>query len=185
MALPRVNAVVVGAGAGGGVVACQLAEAGLSVVLLEKGRWQSPFEERKDDLINQRSSLLGVAYGPDEAKNPRVFVDRDGRERVVYPRQGEYQANASCVGGGTVSYGAQAWRYMPQDFRMRSTYGSGRGLDARRLADLVRRPRALLREGRVRDRRQRRRGAEPVPRARARSPCRCRRWSRSRASTRS
>ncbi len=127
MALPRVNAVVVGAGAGGGVVACQLAEAGLSVVLLEKGRWQSPFEERKDDLINQRSSLLGVAYGPDEAKNPRVFVDLEGRERVVFPRQWEYQANASCVGGGTVSYGAQAWRYMPQDFRMRSTYGSVSG----------------------------------------------------------
>ncbi len=124
MALPRVNAVVVGAGAGGGVVACRLAEAGLSVLLLEKGRWQSPFEERKDDLINQRSSLLGVAYGPDEAKNPRVFVGLDGRERVVFPRQGEYQANASCVGGGTVSYGAQAWRYMPQDFRMRSVYGA-------------------------------------------------------------
>jgi len=127
MALPRVNAVVVGAVAGGGVAACQLAEAGLSVVLLEKGRWQSPFEERKDDLINQRSSLLGVAYGPDEAKNPRVFVDRDGRARVVSPRQWEYQANASCVGGGTVSYGAQAWRYMPQDFRMRSSYGALEG----------------------------------------------------------
>ncbi len=24
---------------------------------------------------------------------------------------------------GTVSYGAMAWRFMPQDFRMRSTYG--------------------------------------------------------------
>jgi choline dehydrogenase-like flavoprotein len=123
MALPRVNAVVVGSGAGGGVAACVLAEAGLSVVLLEKGRWQSPFEERKDDLVNQRNSSLGVAYGPDEEKNPRVFVGLDGKERVVYPRQGEYQPNASCVGGGTVSYGAQAWRYMPQDFRMRSTYG--------------------------------------------------------------
>jgi choline dehydrogenase-like flavoprotein len=124
MALPRVNAVVVGSGAGGGVAACVLAEAGLSVVLLEKGRWQSPFEERKDDLINQRNSSLGVAYGPDEEKNPRVYVDLEGRDRVVHPRDGEYQPNASCVGGGTVSYGAQAWRYMPQDFRMRSTYGT-------------------------------------------------------------
>ena len=43
------------------------------------------------------------------------------------PRQGEYQPNASCVGGGTVSYGAQAWRFMPQDFRMRSTYGTVAG----------------------------------------------------------
>ena len=39
MPLPRVNAVVVGSGSGGGVVACQLAEAGLSVVLVERARW--------------------------------------------------------------------------------------------------------------------------------------------------
>ena len=31
------------------------------------------------------------------------------------------------MGGGTLSYGAQAWRYMPQDFRMRSTYGAPEG----------------------------------------------------------
>ena len=39
MALPHVNAVIVGAGAGGGIVAKELAEAGLSVVLLERGQW--------------------------------------------------------------------------------------------------------------------------------------------------
>ncbi len=127
MALPKVDAVVIGAGAGGGVTFCQLAEAGLSVVCLERGRWHSPFEERKDDLVNQRNSSLGVAYGPDEDKNPRVFVDLDGRERVVHPRDGAYQPNAACVGGGTFSYGAQAWRYMPQDFRMRTTYGAIEG----------------------------------------------------------
>jgi choline dehydrogenase-like flavoprotein len=118
---------VVGSGAGGGVVFSQLAEAGLSVVCLEKGRWHSPAEERKDDLVNQRNSSLGVAYGPDEARNPRVFVDVEGRERVVYPHQGEYSPNASCVGGGTYSYGGQAWRFMPQDFRMRTTYGALEG----------------------------------------------------------
>ena len=127
MALPRVHAVVVGSGAGGGVAACVLAEAGLSVVVLEKGRWHSPFEERKDDLVNQRNASLGLAYGPDADKNPRVFVDPSGRERIVTPKDGAYQANASCVGGGTVSYGGQAWRYMPQDFRMRSTYGTTPG----------------------------------------------------------
>jgi choline dehydrogenase-like flavoprotein len=122
-----VNAVVVGSGAGGGVVFSELARAGLSVVCLEKGRWHSPFEERKDDLVNQRNASLDLAYGPDEERNPRVFVDLEGRERVVVPRQGEYSANASCVGGGTVSYGGQAWRFMPQDFRMRSTYGALEG----------------------------------------------------------
>ncbi len=123
MALPRVNAVVIGSGAGGGVVACQLAEAGLSVVVLERGRWQSPYDERKDDLVNQRTTILGVSSGPDGDKNPRVAVDLDGRVRVVGPMDGSYQNNAACVGGGTVTYGGQAWRFMPQDFRMRSIYG--------------------------------------------------------------
>jgi choline dehydrogenase-like flavoprotein len=39
MALKHVNAVVVGAGAGGGVVAKELSAAGLSVVLFERGGW--------------------------------------------------------------------------------------------------------------------------------------------------
>ena len=38
-AMKRVNAVVVGAGAAGGIVAKELATAGLSVVLLERGKW--------------------------------------------------------------------------------------------------------------------------------------------------
>jgi choline dehydrogenase-like flavoprotein len=122
-----VNAVVIGSGAGGGVVFAELARAGLSVVCLEKGRSHSPFEERKDDLVNQRNPTLGIAYGPDERKNPRVFVDLQGRARTVRARDGAYQANASCVGGGTLSYGGQAWRFMPQDFRMRSTYGEVNG----------------------------------------------------------
>ena len=59
MALKRVNAVIIGAGAGGGVVAKELAVGGLSVVLLERGRWNTPVEERKDDLRNQRTCILG------------------------------------------------------------------------------------------------------------------------------
>ena len=39
MSLKHVNVVVIGSGAGGGVVAKELSEAGLDVVLLERGRW--------------------------------------------------------------------------------------------------------------------------------------------------
>ena len=127
MSWKHVNAVVIGSGAGGGVVAKELSEAGLDVVLLERGRWVTPDEERKDDLRNQRTTALGAPYGPDEEKEPRVFVDPEGREQVVWPAEGNYNNNAACVGGGTVTYGAMAWRYMAQDFRMKSTYGVPEG----------------------------------------------------------
>jgi choline dehydrogenase-like flavoprotein len=127
MALKHVNAVIVGAGAGGGVTAKELAAGGLSVVLLERGKWYSAADCRKDDLRNQRTSVLGPNSGPDEERNPRVAVDLNGHERVVLPSEGSYSNNAACVGGGTFTYGAQAWRYQEKDFRMASTYGVPEG----------------------------------------------------------
>ena len=124
MSLKHVNAVVVGAGAAGGVVAKELAQGGLSVVLLERGPWPSTFECRKDDLRNQRTTVLGHPFGPDDERNPRVTVDAAGKASVVRPTEGGYQNNAACVGSGTVSYGAMGWRFMEQDFKMRSTYGA-------------------------------------------------------------
>jgi len=100
MALPAVDAVVIGAGAGGGVVAKELATAGMKVVLLERGRWVTPFDCRKDDLRNQRTTILGNAFGPDDDGNPRVLVDDRGGERILKPSEGGYNNNAACVGGG-------------------------------------------------------------------------------------
>ena len=125
--MKKVNAVVIGAGAAGGVVAKELAANGLSVVLLERGRWYTPYTDLKDDLRNQRTSILGNNSGPDDEGNPRVVVDVQGRERVVLPSQPGYSNNAACVGGGTLTYGAMAWRYLPKDFRMKSAYGAPAG----------------------------------------------------------
>jgi len=123
MALQRVNAVVVGAGAGGGIVAKELAEAGLSVVLLERGKWLTAFNDRKDDLRNQRTGPLGNGSGPTRKRTrASSSIPRQGTHRLG--DEGAYQNNAACVGGGTFSYGAMAWRYMAKDFRMRSTYGA-------------------------------------------------------------
>ena len=123
----HVNVVIVGAGAGGGVIAKELATKGLTVVLFERGEWPVYDKHITDELISQRIQELDSAFGPDWKKNPRVVISGDGSRRVVTPGDGGYGHNAACVGSGTVSYGAQAWRYMPQDFRLKSTYGHVEG----------------------------------------------------------
>ncbi len=123
----HVNAIVVGAGAGGGVVAKELAVAGLSVVLFERGGWATYDDHDDDELISQRTTVLGNAFGPDDKRHRRVVVYGDGKPRIVLPSEGAYSNNAACVGSGTVSYGAMAWRFMEKDFKMKSTYGHVEG----------------------------------------------------------
>lgn len=117
------DAIIVGSGAAGGIVACVLAEAGKRVLLLERGQLLSFSDVGRDHLRNQRLALYGHNAGPDIDTNPRVFVDPAGQERVVRPHELDYHNNAACVGGGTRVYGAQAWRFHPNDFRMATKYG--------------------------------------------------------------
>jgi len=127
MSKKHVNAIIVGAGAGGGVVAKELAIQGLSVVLFERGGWPDYDAHINDELISQRTQVLGSAFGPDHLKHPRVRIWDDGSRHRVTPIKGGYGHNAACVGSGTVSYGAMAWRFMPEDFKLKSTYGHVEG----------------------------------------------------------
>jgi len=85
--MKRVNAVVVGAGAAGGIVAKELSTAGLSVVLLERGRWYTANDCRKDDLRNQRTTVLGNGFGPEDEGNPRVCLNAAGLPQTVLPSE--------------------------------------------------------------------------------------------------
>jgi choline dehydrogenase-like flavoprotein len=120
------DVIIVGAGAGGGMMAGLLSEGGKRVLLLDKGRDAPEYGDvGRDHLRNQRLSQHGVNAGPDDlAGDPRVFENfRTGKAIPVLAHEGGYSHNAFIVGGGTRVYGAQAWRFHPLDFRMATTYG--------------------------------------------------------------
>ena len=121
------DAIVIGTGAGGAIVAALLAGAGHRVLVLERGRRTTTADDPRDHLRNHRLARYGHNTGPDLDGNPRVLVAPDGRERTLRPNMGGWSNNAMALGGGTVVYGGQAWRFMPQDFRMASTYGVPEG----------------------------------------------------------
>ncbi|MFP5322290.1 MAG: GMC oxidoreductase [Acidimicrobiia bacterium] len=112
------DVVVLGAGGGGGVAACVLAEAGASVLLVERGpaRLDGPV----DELRNHRTQAHGLGPASPVAE-PRVV---GGRARTVErPWDPDWHAGASVVGGGTRVYQGLAWRFLADDLRMASRYG--------------------------------------------------------------
>ncbi|GAA0581503.1 GMC oxidoreductase [Kribbella sandramycini] len=123
----RYDAVVIGSGAGGGAAAQVLAESGRSVLVVELGSYPATSDLARDHLRNPRSIAGLPAYtDPDPVGRPRVAVV-DGVTSYPLPPDGEWGNNAFTVGGGTRVYGAQAWRFVPHDFRMATTYGIPEG----------------------------------------------------------
>jgi choline dehydrogenase-like flavoprotein len=57
----------------------------------------------------------------------------DGKNGWIktFPNDWSYGNNAACVGSGTVTYGAMAWRFQPVDFHLKTRYGAvpGSSLD--------------------------------------------------------
>ena len=78
-----------------------------------------------DHLHNHRLPIHGDGTSPDG--HPRAVVTPDGNEEAVAPHDARAQSTAITVGGGTRFFGAQAWRFHPDDFQMASIYGVPEG----------------------------------------------------------
>lgn len=118
------DAVVVGSGPGGGVAAALLAEAGKHVLLVERAPARSNTDLRGDHLHGKRNAVYDPSAGPGPG-HPRELRLQDGG-RLSIDGTGDawlYGLNAMTLGGGTRLWQGMAWRFLPEDFRMRTLHG--------------------------------------------------------------
>ena len=113
---------VIGSGAGGGPVALTLAQAGYSVLVLEKGPWFSEQDFYKDELACCRRSV----YTPALEDEQHVIEDLDSDGDWVGEATSESGWdfwNGNCVGGSSNFMSGFFYRLKPQDFRLLAEFG--------------------------------------------------------------
>ncbi|HIC82476.1 MAG TPA: GMC family oxidoreductase, partial [Kiloniellaceae bacterium] len=110
------DVIVIGSGAGGGAVARRLSEAGMKVLVLEKGPRYQPDDYHHDELAHVHRPF----FTPDLMRDPHLVTTR----KTTTPVRMKLGWSASCVGGGTEHMGAYLYRFHPYDFDQRSRYGA-------------------------------------------------------------
>jgi choline dehydrogenase-like flavoprotein len=104
-----VDVVVIGTGAGGSPVMAELAEAGLSVVALEAGRWWNPAKDFAADE-SQMSELYWLGERISAGKTPTAFGGNN---------------SGTGVGGSMLHWGAFVPRADPRDLKLHTDSGLG------------------------------------------------------------
>ncbi len=110
---------VIGSGAGGSPVALTLAQAGASVVVLEKGPWYTEKEFFKDEMGD-------LYYTPNLRDEQHVLEQRDAGvwKREATSESGWSFWNGNMVGGSSNLMSGFFTRLKPDDFRLRTAFGA-------------------------------------------------------------
>ncbi|MBI4192619.1 MAG: GMC family oxidoreductase [Betaproteobacteria bacterium] len=118
--LKPVDAVVVGAGVAGTIVCKELAEAGLEVVGLERGRM---LDSNHDFAMPYAHDELKYDRHSDVIQNlsRETITFRNAMNETALPMRelGSFKPG-ECVGGAAVHWGCHAKRFLPWDFETRS-----------------------------------------------------------------
>lgn len=115
-----VDFVIVGSGAAGGVMARELSRAGFAVVVMEQGPRFRPQDFEHDEL----KYWLANGITNDPAVSPQTYrkTPTDAARKI-----GAGQTNplwyARMVGGSSVHFTGNFWRFHPVDFKERSLLG--------------------------------------------------------------
>ncbi len=105
----EVDFAIVGTGAGGGTLACRLAEAGFSVVALDAGPYFRPLEE----------------FASDESEQHKLYWTDDRITGGDNPISFGSNNSGKAVGGSTVHFQMVSLRMRPDWFKARSKLGYG------------------------------------------------------------
>jgi choline dehydrogenase-like flavoprotein len=111
-----VDFVVIGAGAAGGVMAKELSSAGLRVVVLEQGPYLREKDFGHDEI---RFSIL-----PGLTNDPKIQPTTFRKTEAEQPKVTKAVEYGRGVGGGSVHFTANYWRFHESDFVERSRWGA-------------------------------------------------------------
>ena len=127
--LPRKDVVIVGLGWTGSILAYELARTGLEVVAIERGPWR---DTASDFNIGTAADELRYAVRHDVFLRPKqeTLTMRNNPSQTALPiRKWGSFLPGNGVGGAGVHWNGQTWRFLPNDFRIRShmteRYGEG------------------------------------------------------------
>ena len=116
-----VDFLVIGAGAAGGVMAKELSTAGFRVVVLEQGPNLGVKDYKHDEIkytyqpgLTNDPKVQPITYRKNESEAAKPL------KAIMYGRQ---------VGGGSVHFTANYWRFHESDFQERSQFGNVPGAD--------------------------------------------------------
>jgi len=120
----EVDFVIIGSGAAGGVMAKELSTQGFDVVVLEQGEYRTAADFTHDELaVGLQNELMNHPGWND----PQTFRATD-KEVAEQSRQGPPPAlYARGVGGSSVHFTANYWRFHQSDFKERSMFGAMEG----------------------------------------------------------
>jgi choline dehydrogenase-like flavoprotein len=119
MARGAVDFVVIGTGAAGGVVAKELAQAGFRIVVLEQG----PYLRERDFRHDEVWALPGHGLTNDPRLQPNTLRMSES-ETAVQTQAIRY---GRAVGGGSIHFTGNYWRFREIDFMERSRTGGFQG----------------------------------------------------------
>jgi gluconate 2-dehydrogenase alpha chain len=112
--LKKTEVLIIGLGASGGYASLSLTRAGAKVVALEAGpRWNAqdfPMDEVRNDLRHFLSQAKFAKELPTWRRNASGTADHSGV--AIHMMNG--------VGGTSIHYGMEQWRYLPWNFKERS-----------------------------------------------------------------